>query len=130
MTREAPKKPGRTIPDLPYDEGPLVEDSLATDSPDLLVEGDIEAITGAADRIDLTRRRVARKIMRTLIEAYPAPVDVWDLFETTWPEVVVTDPSALNRLYTAIHRLRALGLEELLVRSEDGYKIASLTHAP
>ena len=128
MTREAPQTPGRQMPDLSFDDT-LTEDSIAAE-PSLLVEGDIEAIQGTGERIDLTRRRVARKIMRTLIEAYPAPVDVWDLFETTWPEVVVTDPSALNRLYTAIHRLRALGLEDLLVRDEDGYKIASLSHTP
>ncbi len=128
MTREAPKKPGRQMPGLSFDDT-LTEDSIAAE-PCLLVEGDIEAIQGTGERIDLTRRRVARKIMRTLIEAYPAPVDVWDLFETTWPEVVVTDPSALNRLYTAIHRLRALGLEGILVRDEDGYKIASLSHTP
>ncbi len=71
--------------------------------------------------VDLSRRGPARRILQTLVDAYPEPVDAWVLFEAAWPEVHVTDPSMMSKLYTTIHRLRELGLTEIIETRGEGY---------
>ncbi len=71
--------------------------------------------------VDLSRRGPARRILQALIDAYPQPVDAWVLFEAAWPEVHVTDPSMMSKLYTTIHRLRELGLGDVINTRGEGY---------
>lgn len=52
-----------------------------------------------------------------------AVIDAWALFEAGWPEQVGVPSSGLNRLYTAINRLRAAGLQPALETVPDGYRL-------
>ena len=47
-------------------------------------------------------------------------------FEAGWPGERMRAESASARVYMAIRRLRALGLEEVLLTTEDGYALSSL----
>lgn len=73
--------------------------------------------------ISLGRRGAARRLLGTLAQAHPEPVDAWALFERAWPDDKITSAQALNKLYTTIHRLRALGLAPHLVTVGDGYAL-------
>lgn len=73
--------------------------------------------------ISLGRRAAARTILEALTLAHPAPVQAWTLFELAWPKDQITTAQAINKLYTTIHRLRALGLEEHLITVGDGYAL-------
>jgi tetratricopeptide (TPR) repeat protein len=50
-------------------------------------------------------------------------IDPWWLFEAGWPEEVGVPRSGLNRLYTAINRLRGAGLDGLLETAPAGYRL-------
>lgn len=73
--------------------------------------------------ISLGRRAAARKLLEALAHAHPEPVEAWALFELAWPQDKVTSAQSINKLYTTIHRLRGLGLEEHLVTAGDGYAL-------
>ena len=48
-------------------------------------------------------------------------ISVEGILAAGWPGERVQHAAGLLRVYTAIKRLRALGLERLLVTAEDGY---------
>ena len=90
--------------------------------PKLSVRGDISAVS--LDRetwVSLIRRPIGRKIMRELIDAWPDPLEAWDLHDRVWPGVPISESP--SRLYIAIHRLRELGLEDAIETSEAGYRL-------
>ena len=69
------------------------------------------------------RRRAVRAILLALARAHPRAVGPEALIEAGWPETEVAWSSARNRLHVAIHALRKLGLEAVLVRTREGYAI-------
>jgi len=91
----------------------------------------IELTGGVAGRItiDLSRRAALRRILFALAERHIArqrgltPLEV---LEAGWPGERMRAESASARVYMAIRRLRALGLEEVLVTTEEGYALSSL----
>ena len=52
-------------------------------------------------------------------------IEPWALFDVGWPQEVGVPRSGLNRLYTAISRLRGLGLGDWLETVPDGYRLRS-----
>jgi DNA-binding SARP family transcriptional activator len=69
------------------------------------------------------RRRALRAILLALARAHPKAVGAETLIEAGWPEAEIEWSSARNRLHVAIHALRKLGLEAVLVRTRGGYAI-------
>lgn len=77
------------------------------------------------ERVDLRRRRSIRLILDWLttqrLERAGAGTDVYDLFDIGWPGEVVAPETAGERVYWAVRTLRKLGLEEVLVTTDEGY---------
>lgn len=73
-------------------------------------------------RVDLTRRRALRGILRAL--AQRSPLDVDDVFAAGWPDERITPESQARRVYTAIWQLRRLGLGEHLIHDATGYRLS------
>ncbi len=93
------------------------------------VRGDFEAVSFDGQTwVDLRRKRIGRRILQTLAGAAPKAVDAWSLFEAVWPDATVRSADDLNRLYAAIHRLKAAGLARLLSFDGAGYRWACSPH--
>ena len=75
--------------------------------------------------LDLRRRSPARRLLLKLVErqreAPGAGVSLEDLREAGWPGERMAPSSAANRIYVALHQLRSLGLEDKVIRTQDGY---------
>lgn len=75
--------------------------------------------------IDLTRYSVLRRTLAVLIKGWRetpgvgVPVEVF--VEEVWPGEQIVVHAARNRVYVALSRLRALGMENLLLRGDQGY---------
>jgi hypothetical protein len=82
-----------------------------------------------AEPIELTRRRSLRLILLALVERHErAPDEALsqdDVLAAGWPGERVTAEAAQNRVHTAIYSLRKLGLDDWLVRRDDGYLLRS-----
>jgi predicted ATPase len=82
-------------------------------------------VSPTGERIDLARHGSLRLVLDALVErrlAEPgAATSAASLFEKGWPGERVRHESAMLRVYTAIRRLRALGLTEALETRDDGY---------
>ena len=49
---------------------------------------------------------------------------IHDLIAAGWPGETPIGDSGQNRCYVALHRLRSLGLREIIERVDDGYRLA------
>jgi hypothetical protein len=82
---------------------------------------------GAA-RINLGRRGPLRRVLFSLVERrLSSPglgLNVRALIEVGWPGERILHDAALQRAYTTVQRLRALGLQQVLVTSDDGYLLS------
>jgi hypothetical protein len=82
---------------------------------------------GQGDAVRLGRSVSSRRLLASMAErAERTPesiIDPWWLFEAGWPEEVGVPRSGLNRLYTAINRLRGAGLDGLLETAPAGYRL-------
>ena len=89
----------------------------------LAVRSDFSAfsVDGGQTWTSLKRRVAARAVLTALAEAFPNSVDAWSLFEEAWPDEIVHDANVINKLYTTIHRMRALGLDDFIATRGDGY---------
>jgi len=87
---------------------------------------------GVAGRqtIDLSRRAALRRILLALAERHARGqrqgLTVGEVLEAGWPGERMRAESASARVYMAIRRLRALGFEEILLTTDDGYALSSL----
>jgi predicted ATPase len=74
--------------------------------------------------IALARRPVLKKLVLALARASERgeAVGIDELIEAVWPGERMRLESARNRLHVALHQLRKLGLRELVVSSEAGYR--------
>ena len=65
------------------------------------------------------------RILRALVELREtqpgSALDVAALFSVGWPDERIAPPSAANRVYVALAKLRKRGLKRLLLRQDDGY---------
>ncbi len=89
-------------------------------------DGAYFSVSGAA-RTDLTTKGPLRRIFRAIVQAHRtrprSGLSVNEVFDAGWfgeraePEVLA------NRVYSALSKLRRLGLRDVLVRTEDGYQL-------
>jgi predicted ATPase len=81
--------------------------------------------TPNGERIDLTRHGSLRRVLDALVmrrlEAPGMASTASTLLELGWPGERPRHESGMLRVYTAIRRLRALGLEGVLITHDDGY---------
>ncbi len=79
----------------------------------------------AGRHVDLSRRRALSRILyelaRSRIDRPGEPLEVFDLVEAGWADETLTPDAARNRVYTAVRRLRKMGLRHVLVTRADGY---------
>ena len=102
-------------------------------SPDLRVDPNgywFETADGT--RVDIRRRGPARLLLLAMVERHRSTpgeaFDLDELFEVGWPDDQQIDiEAAYKRVYAAIGTLRRLGLEDLIVTTDDGYLIAPNT---
>jgi pSer/pThr/pTyr-binding forkhead associated (FHA) protein len=77
------------------------------------------------DIVNLGRRGALRLLLAELvarrIDAPGTALSVEQMFAAGWPGETIAFTSAQARVYTSVQRLRALGLEGLLVTRGDGY---------
>jgi hypothetical protein len=80
-----------------------------------------------AKRIDLmrygARRRILNRLVVTRLEQPNAATPAEALIEAGWPGERMQHTAGLLRVYSAIRRLRRLGLESILLTRDDGYLI-------
>jgi predicted ATPase len=80
------------------------------------------------ERIDLSRRRILRRLLRRLAQqrrdAPNVSVAASELIEAGWPGQRVSAKAGSNRLRNAISTLRRLGLGDALQSRREGYLIA------
>jgi len=95
--------------------------------PSLVVGADARWFEASGERIEIGRRGALRRVLYALTSARLSDrraQSVDALFEAGWPGERIHPESASARVYTAIQRLRALGLDDLLVTQDDGYLLA------
>jgi tetratricopeptide (TPR) repeat protein len=88
-------------------------------------------LPGSAHIVELRRKRVLRRLLEALVSSrLDQPGDTIssdELIQAGWPdELHMLNESAHNRLYVALNRLRAEGLEALLQTERDGYRLDPL----
>ena len=81
---------------------------------------------GDGETVDLSKRRAPRLILQKLADARAKSpghgVTLEEIIAAGWPGERIQPEAAAARAYTAIETLRELGLGELLVRRDDGYR--------
>ncbi len=77
---------------------------------------------------DISRRQALRKILVYLAEQQKSTeqvsVSVHDVIEAGWPDEKILHDAALARVYTTMNRMRAMGLDEIIITLDDGYAFA------
>ena len=80
-----------------------------------------------SDTVNLGRRGALRLLLAALVErriASPgSALSMEEMIAAGWPDERIGFESAQARVYTSVQRLRALGLDDLLVTRGDGYLI-------
>jgi predicted ATPase len=75
--------------------------------------------------IDLTKHGSLRRVLLALLETHAEYKDraltADQLLSAGWPDEKVLYDAGMLRVYTAVRRLRKLGLENVLIRRDDGY---------
>jgi tetratricopeptide (TPR) repeat protein len=85
-------------------------------------------LVGFGDRaIDFSRRGPLRRVLLALAEAsvHARRLSSDELREAGWPGERMYPASAAARVYSAVRRLRALGLTDAIVTRDDGYGLAA-----
>ncbi len=91
----------------------------------ITVSPDGRIVESESSKVDLTRRGPLRRILARLAVARfeqpgtALPLDA--LLEAGWPGERVLREAGQTRVYTAVHTLRKLGLDEHLITRDDGY---------
>lgn len=79
------------------------------------------------ERVDIRRRGPARLLLTAMVEQTldepGVPFDLDALFDIGWPGQSIDIESAHKRVYAAIGTLRRLGLEDVIVTTDEGYLI-------
>lgn len=89
-------------------------------------DGEYFSVSGAK-RVDLSTRGPLRRIFRAIVAAHREnprrALGVVEIFDAGWFGERATPDAAAGRVYSAISKLRRLGLGEVLVRTEAGYRL-------
>jgi hypothetical protein len=83
---------------------------------------------GGEARIDMSAKGPLRRILVAMVTAHRASptrgLSVAEVFRAGWRDEVVTDPDVMSgRVYSAISKLKRLGLTSVLQRTEAGYQL-------
>ena len=104
----------------------LLQKVLADDALLVATDGSWFRAPGA-DRVDLARRHVLRRLLSALAshrENSPGEtLSLDELIENGWPDERMDPTAAANRVHVALTTLRKLGLRDLLERSDSGYRL-------
>ncbi len=77
------------------------------------------------DRVDLSRRRLLRVLFAALVERRGQPLTFAALVQLGWPgEERLPAEVHKNRLHVALSSLRSLGLRDVLLHDDAGYRLA------
>ena len=80
-----------------------------------------------AERVDLSRREVLRRVLAGFAEAHRRwpgrSMTVHEVVDRGWPGERMTTKAGANRAYVALATLRKLGLRDALIRDEAGYSL-------
>jgi hypothetical protein len=75
--------------------------------------------------VDISRRAAPRRILAGLLQARTADparaLDVFGIVDLGWPDERLHPDAGRARAYTAIRSLRRFGLQDVLIRIDDGY---------
>lgn len=98
----------------------------STDAPTLAATRDAgELVLPHGTKLDLARRPQLRRVLLALLHQHVAApgttLSVDALLAEGWPGQRMLHASGLARVYMAVRRLRALGLEAVLLTRENGY---------
>ena len=111
----------------PRDAGPA---SIA--APVLEVAAEARSFVAGGTRVDLGRYGPVRKLLDALVEARLSrpgeALSAEALIEAGWPGERMRHTAGLLRVYSAVRRLRRLGLESILVTRDDGYLLDPNAH--
>lgn len=80
--------------------------------------------TPGGEEVDLRRRKSIRLVLDHLVRMHEddgEATDVHALFDIGWPGDKAAPDTAAERVYWAIRTLRKLGLEDLIITTDDGY---------
>lgn len=105
-----------------------VPPSGARGPPALLLGADSEWFSVAgAPRVDLSRRPLLRRLLSALAAQYERSPDTvvepQALIREAWPKEHYNPEVHVNRLHVALSSLRTLGLREVVIRSDRGYRL-------
>jgi hypothetical protein len=105
--------------------GRLLTRALTNRAPRLTLEGDGFAVDGGPP-VSLKTRGALRRILAALADAHATGVllEASAIFAHGWPGQSIRPDSASMRVRSAIATLRKLGLRELLVTHDAGYRLA------
>ena len=85
-------------------------------------------VTSGGERVDIRRRGPARLLLLAMADRHAQEpghaFDLDELFEIGWPGQAIPIDAAYKRVYAAIGTLRRLGLDDILVTTDEGYLIA------
>lgn len=80
-----------------------------------------------AEPVDITRRGALRRILEALVDqrltAPGEPLGLEEVIEIGWPGETIMPDSGARRVYTTINRLRELGVQDILLTTDDGYML-------
>lgn len=74
-------------------------------------------------RVAIARRKALPQILKCLVESHGSTVDALELAEAGWSDEDLHPDAATNRVYVAVHQLRKLGLEPVLITQGRGYSL-------
>lgn len=81
----------------------------------------------ASPRVDLRTKGPLRRIFRAIVAAHrQSPrrgLTVGDVFDAGWFGERADAEAAAGRVYSAISKLKRMGLRDVIMRTEDGYQL-------
>lgn len=109
----------------------LVRRLVERDESPILVTAEARTLSLAGETHDLGRHGPVRRVLWALACAHRdrpgAALTTLDVVAAGWPGEKMKHEAATLRVYTTIRRLRALGLDDVLVTRDDGYLLAPAT---
>lgn len=89
-------------------------------------DGAYFSVSGAA-RVDLTTKGPLRRIFRAIVKAHRDEphrgLSISEVFDAGWFGEQAEDDAAAGRVYSAISKLRRMGLVDVLLRTDAGYQL-------
>lgn len=89
-------------------------------------DGDYFTVSGGA-RVDLSTKGPLRRIFKAIVKAHRDDprrgLTVTEVFDAGWFGEVAEAEAASGRVYSAISKLRRMGLIDILARTDEGYRL-------